>query len=391
MRVALIATSLRLAGAEKQFAYAARALVRAGFGVRVFHLGEEDYYQKVLRRAGVPVQQILNPNRPLMILLRLGFALQKFRPDIVLASQFGDLVYAIPAGRACRAFVLGGVRSDGFYELRTSGRRSGWMLRGAHGFIANSQRAKANLVSAGLCATKINVLPNVIDLEEFDRCAAMPASESLPPDRVLIAAVGSLLECKRLDRFLEALAQARQREPSIYGVIAGRDLGLRLVLERKATELGLLPGHILFAGETPNVAALLKRCRSLALCSDYEGFPNVILEAMAAALPVVTTPVGDAARIVENGATGYVVPAEDTAGIAEAMMRLARDPQMAGRLGQAARKRAELEYNYAHLPSRLLAVLSEFARWHGRRPLLQLLRRLHGTEVFPAGSLSVSV
>ena len=388
MRVALIATSLRLAGAEKQFVYAARALVRAGVDVRVFHLGAEDYYGKVLRQAGVPVRQIFHPNRPLTILMRLGFALMRFRPDILMASQFGDLVYAVPAGRACRALVLGGVRSDGFYELRTSGRRSGWMLRGTHGLIANSQRARTNLVSAGVPSTKINVLPNVIDLQEFDRCAAMSPSEGLPADRVLVAAVGSLLECKRLDRFVAALAQARESEPSIYGVIAGKDFGLRAALERKAAELGLLPGRLMFAGETHNVPALLKRCRLLVLCSDYEGFPNVILEAMAAGLPVVTTPAGDAGLIVENGATGYVV--EDTPGLAEGMVRLTRELELAARLGQAGRKRAEEDYSCANLPARLLGVLSEFMQRHGRRPALPSLKASPAAKAFTAASSSVS-
>ncbi len=390
MRIALIATSLRLAGAEKQFAYAARSLVQAGADVRVFHLGADDYYRKALLQAGVPVRQILHPNRPLIMLLRLSIALQQFRPDIVLASQFGDLAFAVPAGRACNALVLGGVRSDGFYELRTSGKRSKWLLRGAHGFIANSQRARANLVTAGVDAARVSVLSNVIDIDEFDGCAAMPATHRLPVDRVLVASVGSLLACKRFDRFLEALARARRTESSLYGVIAGRDLGLRPALERQAAELGLLPGHVEFVGETQNVPALLKRCRMLVLCSAYEGFPNVLLEAMAARLPVVTAPVGDAALIVGDGATGYVVQADNITGLAESMVRLARDPQLATRLGQAGRNRAEQEYSAASLPGRLLAVLGDFARRHGRRPVLQRIKTLPAAQVFPAGPLSAS-
>src|SRR5207249_10444231 len=65
-----------------------------------------------------------------------------FKPHIVLASQFGDLIFATFAGHLCRAFVLGGVRSDGFYELRTSGRRAWFLLNFTHGLIANSHRAR---------------------------------------------------------------------------------------------------------------------------------------------------------------------------------------------------------------------------------------------------------
>src|SRR5438093_8708533 len=124
MRIALIASSLRRAGAEKQIVYMARALRQTGADIRLFHLGEENYYQPVLAQAGIPMRQIFTSGRPLLMLTRLVKELSVFKPHIVLASQFGDLVFATLAGRLCRALILGGVRSDGFYELRTEGRRA---------------------------------------------------------------------------------------------------------------------------------------------------------------------------------------------------------------------------------------------------------------------------
>jgi len=172
------------------------------------------------------------------MLFRLTKELSAFKPHIVLASQFGDLIFAGLAGRACRALVFGGVRSDGFYELRTSGRRSSLMLKLTHGLIANSYRAKENLVSRGIEAQKIAVVPNAIDLADFDDRMAKPFPKLELPDRIPIAAIGSLHECKRFDRFLDGLAYARQREPALLGVIAGRDLGEKPALEQKAKALG---------------------------------------------------------------------------------------------------------------------------------------------------------
>src|SRR5437763_1131977 len=114
MRMALIASSLRLAGAEKQFVYVARSLSDAGADARVFYLGGGDHYQEVLRRTAIPFEQIFHAGRPLLMLAQLIKELWRFKPDIVLASQFADLIFAVPAGRLCNSLVLGGVRSDGF-------------------------------------------------------------------------------------------------------------------------------------------------------------------------------------------------------------------------------------------------------------------------------------
>jgi glycosyltransferase involved in cell wall biosynthesis len=391
MRIALIATSLRLAGAEKQFTYAARTLFKAGIDVRVFNLGEREHYHSVLSDAGVSVQQIFLPNRPWTMLLRLTLELARFKPQIVLASQFGDLAFAIPAGRVCGALVLGGVRSDGFYELRTSGWRKGMFLRGAHGLIANSHRARTNLISRGTKAEKIAVVPNSIDLNEFDRRARLQFPSCTPAGRLQVTAVGGLQECKRFDRFLEALAQARRVEPALYGVIAGEDLGSGASLERSARDLNLSPRHVAFLGKCEYIPALLSQSRALVLCSDYEGFPNVILEAMAARLPVITTPAGDAARIVEHQTTGFVLQTEDVQGLADAMIKLARQPKLCVRMGEAGRWRSEERYDVASLPERLLSVFGQFARQQQKISLLKLLPPTAAAKAgVPEGSLSYS-
>ena len=373
MRVALVATRLRLAGAEKQFVYVARALSNAGIQTKVFYLGPGDHYQRVLQEAGIPVHQIFHQGRPLLMLFRFIREAHAFKPHIVMASQFGDLLFAGPAGRLCHALVLGGVRSDGFYELRSSGSRSRFLLNLAHGLIANSHRAKENLVLRGISEDKIAVLPNVIDLVDFDRRAAAPFRPPVPAGRVPVVAVGSLLDCKRFDRFLEALALARSSRPTIFGLIAGKDLGAKSALERKAQQLRLLPDDIAFLGECDQVPALLRCSRLLVLSSDYEGFPNVILEAMAAGLPVLTTPAGDAPRIVQHGLTGYIFEPEDTRGLADCICRLAANPQLVAQLGQAGRTRVLQEYSPTLLANRLLSVLCEFARKKRKESVLRAL------------------
>ncbi len=374
LRVAVVASSLRLAGAEKQTVYLTRALLEAGTDVRFFHVGEDGYYEPVLRQMGIPIARIYRRNRPLAILARLSKALYEFRPVVVFAPQFGDLLQGGLAGRLCQALTLGGLRSDGFYELNTEGRRSRWMLRLAHGLIANSRRARQNLASCGVDPSRIRILPNVLDLREFDERRKMPLPFPFSSDRLVAVAVGSLLPCKRFDRFLKALALARRQAPALLGVIAGADCGSRPALEREAKELGLGPDQLVFLGECANIPALLARAGFLVLCSEYEGFPNVILEAMGAGVPVITAPVGDAERIVVENQTGFVVAGAQVEAMAERMVELGLSPTTRARLGAAGRRRVEREYEYEALPARLLRVLRDFALQNRRHRLALYLQ-----------------
>jgi glycosyltransferase involved in cell wall biosynthesis len=373
VRVAVIASSLRLGGAEKQTFYMARALLEAGIDVRLFYLGRGGHYETVLRQIGVPVRQIHTPERRWGMLTRLMGALCRWRPQIVLVPQFGDLRFGAVAGGFCNALILGGIRSDGLYELNAHGRLGRWMVRVAHGLVANSCRARENLASRGVCCRKIEILPNVIDLQDFDVRSTQAPGVVLPRGRFLVSAVGSLHPCKRFDRFLEALALARRSEPALAGVIAGADCGVKGDLQTRANALGLAPRECTFLGEVDNVPALLGRSAMLVLTSDYEGFPNVILEAMAARLPVISTPAGDASSIVQHGKTGYIVDGEETRRMAAFMVQLARSPSMRRNFGEAGRQRVEQEYNYQSVADRLLNIFLSFASRARKRALIQSL------------------
>ena len=217
------------------------------------------------------------------------------------------------------------------------------------------------------------MLSNVLDLQEFDGRSSLRLDRPLPSKRIIVAAVGSLHVGKRFDRFIGALALARQQEPALTGVMAGADLGARVALEAKAKSLGLTATDLVFLGECDRVPAFLSRAAFHVLSSDYEGSPNVILEAMAARLPVITTPAGDAQVIVQHGKTGYVVEMDDIPGLANRMVELARSPSLRKEFGEAGRKRVEQEYSYDRLAERLSSVFRTFAARAGRGSLQKRL------------------
>jgi len=173
---------------------------------------------------------------------------------------------------------------------------------------------------------------------------------------------------------LDVLSEVRGHDASWLGVIAGADQGARTALEEQARALGLLPDHVFFTGESDRVPALLARSDLLVLCSECEGFPNILLEAMAARLPVVTMRAGDAARIVQHGITGYVVESVDQ--MPDCIIRLGRSRALRQQMGEAGRERVEQEYRCEMLPERLLRLFETFAQDRNRTGLARLLEEV---------------
>jgi glycosyltransferase involved in cell wall biosynthesis len=111
-----------------------------------------------------------------------------------------------------------------------------------------------------------------------------------------------------------------------------------------------------FLGETHDVNVLLAESDVLVLSSDHEGTPNVLLEAACAGLPVVATAVGGVPDIVGDGTTGILVPPDDPAALASALARLAGDPKLRRRMGDAARLRVLADHGANRLPGDLAAL-----------------------------------
>jgi glycosyltransferase involved in cell wall biosynthesis len=372
LKVALVASSLGRAGAEKQFCYIAQALRVTGVDARVFHIGRGGHYANVLQQSNVPYYAVKSPGKRLLILAELTRQFLSFRPHIVIASQFGDVTYAGLAGRATGSFVIAGIRSSGNRDVQMYGWRSRWMLGLANGLMTNSTCARKNLLALGVPDEKIAILPNVIDLHDFDSRTNCECNNPFP-GRVLAVAVGRMHPNKRFDWFLEALSLARRKAPQLAGLIVGGDEGDHERLQARARDLGLSQNDFRFYGESSNVGALLRQTGMLVLTSEYEGFPNAILEAMSARLPVITTHAGEAPLLVKHGMTGYV--ADNVSDISDHMGQLANSLELRHTMGTAGRAKVESHYDYESLPARLLTVFHLFATLPAARILPDIFRK----------------
>lgn len=372
LRVALIVGTLGKGGAEKQLVYMARALLSAGVDVRVYCLTRGEFYESALVEMGIAPRWVGRLPAPPLRVLGVVAALRDFRPHIVQSTHFYANIYAAAAGRAYRAVSIGSIRSDALYEMEMNKFFGPLLLRGPSALIANSTSAKLNAPSGGVRPEAVTVVPNVIDLAAFDREAgAAPPSGTAGRDPAAMV-VCNLRPKKHVERFLRALAMARREVLGLKGIVVG-DGPMRESLEAEARSLSLLPGGVEFLGRRDDVPALLRRAQIFVMPSEHEGFPNVILEAMAASLPVVSTPAGDAGLVVVDGITGFVVGLDDVDHMAEHIAALAASALERLRCGREGRRRVEECYSFDALGERLLVTYRGIAERLGKKRLLDIL------------------
>jgi glycosyltransferase involved in cell wall biosynthesis len=177
----------------------------------------------------------------------------------------------------------------------------------------------------------------------------------------VVLIVGHLSEVKGYPTFLEAAARLIPAVKGVAFVSLGGETtspGYRSFLERRAIELGI-HGHVHFLGWREDVAAVLRAADVMVLPSLDEGLPIAILEAMACGRPVVATPVGGVPEAVVDGQTGFLVAPRDPAALAEAVLRLLLDPNLARRLGDEGRRRAEAVFSIDRVTSRVESLYEE--------------------------------
>ena len=185
------------------------------------------------------------------------------------------------------------------------------------------------------------------------------ATFELEDDDVAVAITARLIPGKGHDLLLDALGDALRSEPRLRLLVAG-DGPTRTELGRQARALPA--GAVRFLDFMPDVRPLVQACDVLAFPTAPElgeGFGLAALEAMAAERPVVATAVGALPEVVAHGQTGIVVPPGDRGQLADALVRLARDPGLRARLGAAGRERARTEFSIGRMIGRTLAVYEE--------------------------------
>ncbi|HLJ50412.1 MAG TPA: glycosyltransferase family 4 protein [Bryobacteraceae bacterium] len=363
LRVALITGTLSRAGAEKQFMYIVRALTDAGVMVRVYCPAHSGYYRQELLDMNIPVYWFGRGQGRLRRLATLIGMLRRFQPHVIQSMHAFTNLYAALSARFVGAVSIGGLRSDLNACLQKYGLMARALLRAPTAIAANSSKAVREIAERKLLdPSRVYLLRNSIDSSE----TRMQTDIDTSPFTAVF--VGRLIPSKRLDLFLNALAMANRIDSRFNGVVIGE--GPCLASMRKlATRLGIWPECISFLGVREDVPGILERSGMLVFCSESEGCPNVLLEAMSAGVPVITTAVGDAPEIVEDTKTGYVVPPDDVSALAMRMLQVGQSPGLRQELGEAGRQRVRRLYGLHDLSDRLLTIYEEVMRARSGNPV----------------------
>lgn len=238
-------------------------------------------------------------------------------------------------------------------------------------FIAVSHSLAAELQRLGVAAERIRVVPNGIPLPVAASRAARDALHeefNVPPDVPIVGMVAVFRPRKGAELLIQAAAQVLGQGAPIHLLMVGeafrsegRDYGAEL---RALANSGGLGEHATFTGFRRDTDRLIAGLDLFVLPSRFgEGLPMVLLEAMGAGVPVVTTPVEGIAEVVTDGENGILVAPDDARGLATAIGRALADLAASNRLGEAGRQTVQEGYTSDSMARGIESVYREILPW----------------------------
>jgi L-malate glycosyltransferase len=323
--VLLMTNTLEVGGSERQFVTLVESLSRDHFEVHpaclkriggfAARMGRIPEFPPGGRLLGIQSQRAQ---------FEMVRAMRRDGIAVAHAFDFYTNMMLIPAARLAGVPVIGSHRQLGDLLSSAKFKAQYWAFRFCHRVVCNSQAAADSLRAASLPEEKLVVIPNGLREQAFAACApAIPRKPGIV--RVgMIARMNNAV--KNHPAFLQAAAKLSQRFPAVEFLLVG-DGPLRPGLEQMAAELGIKE-KVIFAGERHDIPAMLASLDVSVLISSSESLSNVILESMAAGVPVVATDVGGNPELVKHGETGLLVPPGDEEKLVEALAQLVRDSDL---------------------------------------------------------------
>ena len=355
-RILVAVGSLEVGGAERQIVEIARLLQGPEFDFRIVTTAGGGPLEEPLRRIGaamqalspagtaLPASKVERGRRAVRNALRLRELIRAWRPDVLHAYMTETSAVAAAARWPHRRpFFIFSKRSlvqwiarDRIYFPLVR-----WTNARCDLILANSNAVRDEAIAKeGVSAERIRVVYNGVDTDVYapgPRPDALARELGIPAGATVVGMVANLHLYKGHVEVLEALARIGADE-AMRILFVGREGNASESVREAVARLGLAD-RVVFAGPRSDVPEILRLIDVFVSASHEEGLSNSILEAMAAARPIVATAVGGSAEQIVPEESGLLIPPRDAAAMEKALWRMLADPGIRGRFGAAARRR----------------------------------------------------
>lgn len=332
---------------------------RRGHDVQIAAVGGTPLADAAKKR-GIPLHEMPIDRRSLKALSALRSVIKEIDPDVIVTHSSTDSWVTAAACLFRRRPAVVRVRHLGFQVA--GGIVNRWLYGSVPAHVVTTGEATRYMLidTLGLDPARVTSIPTGIDTERYkpgDRMQAR-AQTGLRAGSFVIGIVATLRIGKGHRFLVSALKDPRLKDAML--VIVG-DGPQEEALRAQAAELGV-SDRVVFAGRQQDVVPWLQSFDAFALPSTaIEGAPQAVMQAMAAGVPTVVTPVGAIPELVQDGKSGLFVNVSDAASLAGAFSRIQADPALAAGLAKEARAFAEARCTIAHMLDMMEDVLRKAA------------------------------
>ena len=349
-------------GGQRQSLFLAKELFRQNVPFRFYVQPNSPLFHKA-RDAGLPAVPLkIRSEMDILAIMQLAQAMKRYKCRLV---HFHD-AHSVAVGSAAAALAK--------VPLRVVSRRVDFPLRknflsrikynkDIDEIIAVSQDIKRVLVSGGINSRKVTVIPDGIDFLPFEE--AVPSDFlrkelAFSPDDYLVGIVAHLADHKGHKYLIRASKILREKAPGIKVIIVGEG-PMRLELDRLAKEIKV-EDMVFFLGFREDVPRILASLDLFVLSSYLEGLGSSILDAMACRLPVVATQVGGIPEVVIPGETGLLVPPRNSKALANAIIKIYENKEMALSLGKKGYELVHKKFSAEGMAAKIILEYEHLAR-----------------------------
>jgi glycosyltransferase involved in cell wall biosynthesis len=360
IRLLKVLPTLLCGGTENQVATLTRELAADGFDLEVGCMRRVGPFVSEFAERGIPLQEYPISSfwsaGALAQQVRLARHIVKRRPQIVHTYSFYGNVFAIPpAAVASAPVIIASVRDCGPYLTSLQKRVQKYVCHLADCVLVNADAVKDWLIEQGYHPGKIVVIRNGVDLSRFNAPtdpAVVRHQLGVPPGEPMVTVVSRVSRLKGLEQFIDAAAALAPRFPTVRFLITGdasfTDGDYLLGLKQRAERLRITH-RVHFTGQRFDIPSVLGSAAVSVMPSLNEALSNVLLESMAAGVPIVATRVGGTPEAIVDGRTGLLVPPGDPPALSEAIARLLNEPALGAALGRAARRAVAANFSLSRM------------------------------------------